>query len=104
MVDADVEVTQRLSALVTGLEIGSLTKVKCYPNPAENHLMIEIPENLAISSIEICSVTGKALYRTDVRPHQYWLKVDLSSYPSSLLFIRASNNGNIVSIEKIIKD
>ena len=106
LVDADVEIIKQLTALVTGSEkeISHRNRIKCYPNPVKGLLTVEIPKSLPISYIEIRNVTGKILEKINIQANQYLLNVDLSSYPSSLLLIRVSNNENMIWAERIVKD
>ncbi|MCF8332002.1 MAG: T9SS type A sorting domain-containing protein [Bacteroidales bacterium] len=74
--------------------------IKIYPNPAKDHLAIELPRNSHFS-IELFDINGKVLHKSTIS-NQKTVSLDLSMYRSSMFFIRVISDSNIY-YQKVVK-
>jgi hypothetical protein len=72
-----------------------------YPNPANDHLTIEIPQKYLGGNLAIYNMNGQEILKREVNENS--LMLDLSGIVRGLYFVRLSND-NFIEVEKIVKD
>jgi len=83
-----------------GIETASSDNIKTYPNPAADHLNIEVKDNVAGMQVSIFDLSGKLMIQN--RLNHGVTKVDVSSLNSGIYLLRAfDNHNNILHEEKI---
>jgi hypothetical protein len=91
-----VKVTLPVSDRVPGIHE---SKIKCYPNPANQSINIETPESIPFA-IEISSLTGQLIHRKELDASTS--QIDISSFRTGIYFITISSK-DFVTSRKIIK-
>jgi len=91
-----------VASVTTSVDNCFETNISCYPNPVKSTLIIKLPANDEIVSVQICSITGDILYWVkDTTSKNFF--IDVNGYPSGVLLVRITNNKKGVVIIKIIK-
>ncbi len=81
-------------------EIEKINAVNVYPNPANSYISIASP-SMVINKIEIFGNDGKLVKTTALKTNND--KIDVSSLPQGIYYIRTYNNGNYIKSLKFIK-
>ncbi len=63
-------------------------EIRLYPNPATNHIWLQLAENttLAQAQIELYSSSGRLLYKE--QPSSHFHKIDVAHLPKGLYLVR----------------
>lgn len=83
-----------------GLEEYSQAKIRFYPNPVLNDLVIE-NSDLKINFIKIIDSNGKNIFQQKI--HTEKIKISFSIYPAGIYYISFGQNGKFIKTEKLIK-
>lgn len=79
----------------------SRERIKYYPNPVKDKLVIENPD-LKITSISISDVSGKIVFSSrEINSDK--IEVDFSSFPKGVYFLTTELDGKILKTEKVLK-
>jgi hypothetical protein len=89
----------RLMADITGIDMLS-DQLRVYPNPADEELIIEFTGNGKMQ-YELLDMTGKTVQRGSLP--QQTNKLDVSTHPSGIYFIRVRNDKQYVNYKLIIE-
>lgn len=82
--------------------IGDQTlRIGLYPNPAEQQVTIDLPEALALYSVEIYSVSGQALHREQVMGDH--TVVDVSQWLPGVYLVRLTGQGQQYSGQLLVR-
>ncbi|MGZ6522284.1 MAG: T9SS type A sorting domain-containing protein, partial [Bacteroidia bacterium] len=71
-----------------------------FPNPASDHLTLELPANISKTSIQIFNATGELEYSSTITNQR--TDIDVSSFASGIYFIQIST-GKSIANKKFIK-
>ncbi|MDD4374769.1 MAG: T9SS type A sorting domain-containing protein [Bacteroidales bacterium] len=76
-------------------------EIRLYPNPASNHIWLQLPENtsLAQAQIELYSPAGKLLH--NAKPSSHFHKIDVAHLPKGLYLVRLWD-GERWYVEKLV--
>lgn len=66
---------------------------KLYPNPANDFVVVELPDNHAISELIVYSITGQQVMKVDVTSEKR-IRIDLSGLPAGVYWIK--NGGKLI--------
>lgn len=66
---------------------------KIYPNPASDFVVVELPDNSAISELTVYSITGQQVMKVDVNSEKR-IRIDLSGLPAGVYWIK--NGGMLI--------
>lgn len=77
--------------------------MKVYPNPSTGKYNLELPNEIAnnLINIKVFTIYGESII--DTTSHSYLSIIDLSSQPSGIYILKASNTLGQVFIQRIIK-
>jgi hypothetical protein len=89
----------RLEADISGIDMLS-DQLRVYPNPADEELIIEFTGNGKMQ-YELLDMTGKTVQRGSLP--QQTNKLDVSTHPSGIYFIRVRNDKQYVNYKLIIE-
>jgi len=84
-----------------GLNDLTPTVTSIYPNPTNDIININLDEG-QLSKIELYSMTGRLLFKTDLNSNTYTL--NMGNYASGSYFVRVFNQKNVFVNKKIIKN
>ncbi|HOY33037.1 MAG TPA: choice-of-anchor Q domain-containing protein [Bacteroidales bacterium] len=87
----------------TGISITeSETNIHIYPNPADDHLVIDIKNNIHPVIISISNIDGQVLYSGNIEEKIRQKIIDISDFSNGVYFLSVTINGKTYK-EKIIK-
>jgi hypothetical protein len=80
----------------------SAPQIGIYPNPTNGEILVNIPQNEAVSShtVSLYDINGRVLSSKEVSHNE--VRMDLSSYANGVYFIKI-NSGETVITEKVVK-
>ncbi len=76
-------------------------EISIFPNPAHNHLMLKVPEDYKMFSVECMDVTGRLLFRKECANGNTPQQINVSELNSGIYFLRVGN-GEQTSVKKFI--
>ncbi|MFM7722411.1 MAG: T9SS type A sorting domain-containing protein [Bacteroidota bacterium] len=88
----------------TGISVkpsARISKVSVFPNPANDNISIEFPENFVGGDIQVLDLTGKAIIREKITQGSL-KKVNIESLNNGVYLIKISHNGAQYT-ERIVK-
>ena len=90
-------------SVLSGIELPELdnTRIRIFPNPAENLLRVETAYNINIERITILNSTGSKIYSKQ-RPATF--SYDMSNLSTGIYFVVVEVNGYKKRIQKILKE
>ncbi len=88
------------SALVSVSELNSLNQIGVYPNPVNDFININLNKD-QLSKIELYSMTGSLLFKTELNAPAYTLNI--TNYPSGTYLVKVYNQNNDAINTRIIK-
>ncbi|MDY0076448.1 MAG: T9SS type A sorting domain-containing protein, partial [Bacteroidales bacterium] len=76
-------------------------EIRLYPNPASNHIWLQLPENTALAQaqIELYSSSGRLLHKA--KPSSHFHKIDVANLPKGLYLVRLWD-GESWYVEKLV--
>jgi len=83
---------------ITSLEQAS---PQVFPNPTENSLIVQIPEDNQVSSIQIYSLTGEVVYSSRIQESQS--NIDVSAFQKGMYTVKISNTKGVWAEEFLKK-
>jgi len=95
----DVQVVE--STGISVKPVARITKVSVFPNPANDNINIEFPENFVGGDIQVLDLTGKAIIREKISQNSI-KKINIESLQNGVYLIKISNNG-INYTDRLIK-
>lgn len=97
---SDVEIIAEYS--ITTLVIDSSTSnYRCYPNPVNDILYIDLPQTEGVVSVEVFNAIGDILYTK--RTEEDCISINTSFIKKGILIIKLSRENNIIFTQKIVK-
>lgn len=77
------------------------TGIKLFPNPAYDHVVIEVPDGISISTINMTDITGKVLMQ--IKKPEVPVVLQIADLKSGLYFIKIESEGK-KDVFKFIKE
>lgn len=87
--------------LRTGFEEEFIKNLRLYPNPAKDHILLEVDDPSKIEQLEICDLSGRKLYQTD--QFSYSTKLQLGNYRTGVYLLIIRNKDGDSLVRKFIK-
>lgn len=75
--------------------------IKCFPNPVENTLFVDLADEEAYQSFSVYDLQGKLI--KEVQAPQSQLSISTSNWPSGVYFVQLTSSNGISYHKKIIK-
>lgn len=86
----------------TGLDnVGALSYLEVYPNPTTGLLHIQTPPNSHVT-LSLYDMVGNEVYRSEAQTEH--TSIDLSGYAQGIYLVKATNQGHLVAVGKVVKD
>lgn len=97
--------TQTVVALSSN-EFATLSKLRVYPNPANQYVIIELNSSISQSTlVELLSINGRVVLRSSeaLSPGDNSLELDLGELPAGLYHLRMQMDGGLINAPVIIE-
>lgn len=78
-------------------------EIKCYPNPVNDKLTIEIPGNSTISKVKLIDMSGKVIYENK-QSIGSTIEINFSSYKRGNYLLNIEDKKGVIFTDKIIKN
>ena len=91
---ANTEIINNLSTVFFEFEKG----IHIYPNPSDGIVNISVGNGMEISKVEVYSITGQKILQ------QKMTKIDISSFPQGMYFVKIYSAEGAETVKKLIKD
>lgn len=95
-------VTSRPSGPTSVSHVAAETFLDLYPNPVTGTLHIHLSGTPSPAIIAVYDMLGNVVYSAEVRTEQ--VDVDISGYAQGIYMVKASQQGKVIVIKKVIKD
>jgi hypothetical protein len=80
----------------------SAEQVKIYPNPAREQLIISMPEDMALYSVQVTSSLGKAVFRQRFDNQPRDIKIRVNDWPQGIYIVTLiGKNGELLGQKKV---
>lgn len=81
------------------------TRMTLAPNPAQDRVLVrlDLPEDLSGANVQLMDLYGKIIHAENFNREGRALELDLSDLPAGFYLIRASTGGQVLAVEKLIK-
>ena len=76
------------------------TSISVYPNPSNDLINIKLDDN-QLSKIELYDITGKLLFKKNLKANNYVLNI--ANYPSGIYLLKIFNQNSMFINKKVIK-
>jgi hypothetical protein len=96
--DVDIEITM---TLISSFKEANSMNFSYYPNPATSNITVEMTTESDVKSLVIYSATGSVLFYSDNLNRK--MLIDISSFPSGILLLKALNADGISISKQIVK-
>lgn len=87
----------------TDVKESSLSDFKCYPNPTNGKIRIELPENHIITSVKLTDISGKVIYKSTGNKKAA-LELNLSNNKNGKYILQIKDENGTMFTKKIIKN
>lgn len=82
----------------------NVENIKIYPNPANSYLTIDFNNhNFQTVSVEIFGIGGNLIYHKNYTPNKF-INIDVSNYISGIYIVKISTKGQLISVDKFVKE
>ncbi len=85
-------------------EVALAAQIKIYPNPANDNLFVELPEELADCKLVLTDLSGKVLQSLENPDMSLTPSFDLGNLSRGLYMLRINHNGSILRNIKLVKE
>lgn len=97
-----INVTGRTDNLkqLTGIDTKMNSEIELYPNPARDHIILKMPDELQNPTVDIINMQGKVLKTFSINDTQ--TPLDVSHFPAEVYFVRIQTDKSCV-LKKFVK-
>jgi hypothetical protein len=98
--------TENYCTEITGnKEILMNNRLKVFPNPAEDMIYVQLPQEAAVSNnkLEIYDYLGKKIFDYNVGENEKIIKIDISGLQENIYFIVLKSSDYILQYTKFVK-
>ncbi|MBW7867650.1 MAG: T9SS type A sorting domain-containing protein [Brumimicrobium sp.] len=82
------------------LIINKAEKIRLFPNPNGGSFTLQLPENILSGNISISDISGKVVYRGEVREKQTIIQLNLDK---GIYYLRFSNQTKVQTIQFLVQ-
>lgn len=84
----------------TGLSNLNVNNISIYPNPAKNHFILKVSENIVGSNLLITNLLGKVILKHEIRSKKE--TINIASFDKGIYFYSILKGNNIIETKKLI--
>ena len=96
-----VQFTYKYDANYVGINDVNKSSISIFPNPANDFININIPDNIKNPEILISNIIGKTIFKNVSDSSKN--NINIKNLPSGIYFVSVISNGIVIDTEKLIK-
>ncbi len=78
-------------------------RIKCYPNPAQQNIIVELVDDIPITSLLIVDLLGRELMKKTIFPSVGKVQLDISALNSGIYWVLGlDSKGQLLEMEKFV--